>query len=70
MNMLPWKTQQMSPTYLLNNKNSMETTGGNSSRINGKNEGQKRSIHNILRIGLIESNKHANKWFYALETQE
>ena len=48
----------------------MENTGGDSPWINGKNERNKRSIQNMVRSGLIESNKHSNKWCCAAETSE
>ena len=40
----------------------METTGGDASWLNGKNERHTTSIHNMVREGLLESNKHENKW--------
>ena len=39
-------------------KISMETTGGDASWINGKNERHNRSIHNMVRSGLLDSNQH------------
>ena len=42
-------------------KISMETTGGDASRINGHNKRHNRSIHIMIRKDLIESNQHANK---------
>ena len=36
----------------------MKTTGGDESRINGKNEIHNRSIHNILITGLLDSNQN------------
>ena len=49
-------------------KISMETTGGDAYWLNGKNEKHNRIIHNIVRSGLIYSNKHENKWFCTSET--
>ena len=46
----------------------METTGGNASWLNGINEGNNKSIHKMVRPGLLDSNKHANKWWCATET--
>ena len=37
---------------------SMETTGGDSLWLNGNNERHNRSIHNMVRAGLLESNKN------------
>ena len=39
-------------------KISMETTGGDAFWINGKNEIHNKSIHNMVRSGLIDSNQH------------
>ena len=36
----------------------METTGGNASWINGKNEKHNRSIHNMVIEGLLDINQH------------
>ena len=36
----------------------METTGGDASWINGNNERHNRSIHNMKRAGLPDSNQH------------
>ena len=46
----------------------MKNTGGDSYWINGKDERHNRSIHNMLITGLLDSNQHENKWFYAAET--
>ena len=46
----------------------MENTGGDESWINGKNERHKRSIKNMVIAGLIDSNKHENKWCCAAYT--
>ena len=35
----------------------METTGGDASCLNGKNERHNRNIHNMVRSGLLDSNK-------------
>ena len=43
-------------------KISIETTGGDASRINGKNERHNISIHIMIREGLLDSNQHGNKW--------
>ena len=40
----------------------IETTGGDASFLNGKNEGHNRIINNMVRSGLLESNQHENKW--------
>ena len=45
----------------------METTGGGSSWINGNNEIHNRTIHNMVRAGVLESKQHENKWIYASE---
>ena len=42
-------------------KISMETTGGDESWINGNNERQNRSIHNMVVSGLLDNNQHAKK---------
>ena len=47
---------------------SIETTCGDSSWINGKNEIHNISIHNMVRAGLLDSNQHANKWCCEAET--
>ena len=39
-------------------KISMETNGGDASWLNGKNERHKKSIHNMVIEGLIDSNQH------------
>ena len=49
-------------------KISIKTTDGDASWLNGKNAIHNRSIQNILRSGLLHSNKHANKLCYAVET--
>ena len=41
----------------------METPGGDTSWINGNNERHNRSIHNTVVAGLLDSNKHENKWY-------
>ena len=46
----------------------METTGGDTYWINGKNKEQNRSIHNMVKVGITDSNQHENKWFCAAET--
>ena len=43
-------------------KISIETTGGDASRINGKNERHNISIQIMIREGLLDSNQHGNKW--------
>ena len=40
----------------------MENTGGDASFINAKNEIHNRSIYNMVRSGLLDSNEHENKW--------
>ena len=42
-------------------KISMETTGDDASWINGNNEIHNRSIHNMIRAGLLDSNKYEKK---------
>ena len=46
----------------------METTGGDAYWISIKNERHNRRIHNMVRAGLLDSNKHENKWCCAAET--
>ena len=46
----------------------METPGGDTSWINGNNEIHNRSIYNMVMAGLLDSNKHENKWYYSAET--
>ena len=36
----------------------MENTGSDASWLNGKNERHNRSIHNMVRSGLLDSNQH------------
>ena len=36
----------------------MQNTGGNASCINENNEIHNRSIHNMVRVGLLDSNQH------------
>ena len=48
----------------------METNDGDAYWINGKNKRQNRSMHNMVREGLIVSNQHENKWCYAADTTE
>ena len=43
-------------------KISMETTGGDVSWINGKNERHNRSINNMVISVLLDINQHENKW--------
>ena len=45
----------------------MEANGGDASWINSKNERHNRSIHNMVREGLLDSNQHAKKWCCAAE---
>ena len=49
-------------------KISMETTGEDISWLNGKNEKHNRSIKNMVREFLIDSNQHAKKCCCATET--
>ena len=49
-------------------KTSMETTCGYAYYLKRKNERHNRSIHNMLRVGLLDSNKHGLKWCCAAET--
>ena len=46
----------------------METTVGDASWLNVKNEIHNRSIHNMERSGLLDSNQHGNKLFFEAET--
>ena len=46
----------------------MEITGGDASWINGNIERHNRSIHNMVKSGLLDSNQHENKWCCAAET--
>ena len=69
----PWKRVRVDEDSALENstyvtnllvdkfKISTETTGGNASRINGNNEGHNRSIHNIVRSGLLDSYQNEKK---------
>ena len=41
---------------------SMETPGGDTSWINGNNERHNKSIQNMVMAGLLDSNKHENKF--------
>ena len=41
----------------------METTGGDAPWTNNRSERHNRSIHNIVRKGILDSNQHENKWF-------
>ena len=49
-------------------KISMEITGGDAYFINGNNERHNRSIHNMVRAVLLDSNQHANKRYCEVET--
>ena len=49
-------------------KISMETTGGDASWLNGNNLRHNRSIHNIVKAGLLDINYNENKWFREAET--
>ena len=49
-------------------KISMETTGGDASWMNGKNKIHNKSIHKMVKSGLLDKNQHAKKWFCAAET--
>ena len=40
----------------------MENTGGNASWLNVNNERNNIVIHNMVIVGLTDSNKHENKW--------
>ena len=46
----------------------METTGGDASWLNGNNLRHNRSIHNIVKAGLLDINYNENKWFREAET--
>ena len=46
----------------------METTGGDVYCLNGNNERHNRSIHNMVRAVILDSNKQENKWFCAAQT--
>ena len=48
----------------------METTGGDASFINVNNEQHNRSIHNMVRAGLIGINQHENEFCCAAEIPE
>ena len=48
----------------------METTGGDASWINVNNEGHNRSIHNMVRAGLLDNIQHAKKQCCSEETSE
>ena len=48
----------------------MENTGGYAFWTNGNNESQNRSIHKMVKSGLLDSNQHENEWFCASETSE
>ena len=45
----------------------MENTGGDSYCLNGNNERHNGSIHNMVIVGLLDNNKHANKWCFAAD---
>ena len=63
MNMAPGKTQHMLPINFVDEFNiSMETTGGYASWINESNKKHNRTINNMVRSGLIDSNQHEKKW--------
>ena len=47
---------------------SIENNGSNESYINGKIERHNRSINNMVRAGIIGSNKNGKKWCCAAET--
>ena len=51
-------------------KISTENNGRDASCTNGRNEIHNKSIHNMLRVGLIDINQNANKWCCAEETPE
>ena len=78
MKILYYQTQQTLQTYLsitseylwtnllVNDfKISMETTGGDASWLNVKNERHNRSIHNMIRAARLDSNQYENKWCWA-----
>ena len=46
----------------------METTEVDALRLNGNIGWRNRSIHKIIRVGLIDGNQNEKKWFYAAET--
>ena len=46
----------------------METTGGDASWLNGKNERHKIRIHNMVISGIIDNNQQEKKWSCASET--
>ena len=67
--MVTWKNQQMSPTYLLMNskypwKILVVTHHGSMEIIKDTTE----AFKNTVIAGLLESNKHANKWCCEAET--
>ena len=69
MKIVPWKTQHISQTYsLINSKYTLETIGGDASWINGKNERHNIIIHDMVRSGFIDINKHENKCCCEAET--
>ena len=71
MKIVHWKTQHISQSYLLiNSKIFMETTGGDTSWLNGNNGRQNRSIHRMVIVGLLDSNKHEKKWCCESDTSE
>ena len=43
-------------------KISMETNGDDAYWLNGKNERNKISIHNMVKSALLDINQHENKW--------
>ena len=48
----------------------METTGGDISCINRRNEIHNIRIHTMIIEGILESNKHKKKWYCVAETSE
>ena len=48
----------------------MKTSGGYASWINGNNVRHNRSMHNMVREGLIDSNQHEKKWCCAAEKSD
>ena len=48
----------------------MESTGGDASWLKGKNVRHNGIIHNMVRAGLLDRNKHAKKWCSTAETSE